>query len=127
MRLMGKSLVAAFFLLAFFFQTFHKSFIVADYYANTSSYEVNCENKARPELQCHGKCQVVKQLAAEEKKDQQNPERRSENRSELICQASVFDEIKQPCFDITFLAKFRSLASGKLADQSFDFFQPPRA
>lgn len=31
-----------------------------DYYVNQDFYELHCENKSKPELECHGKCQVTK-------------------------------------------------------------------
>ena len=31
-----------------------------DYYVNQDFYEMHCENKSKPELECHGKCQVTK-------------------------------------------------------------------
>ena len=58
-------------------QTFNKSFVVYDYYANTASYSKNCINKAKPQLHCNGKCQMMKKLQEQEKKDQQNQEQKS--------------------------------------------------
>lgn len=70
---MLKQLSAAFLLLAFMVQVLSSPFIVFDYYVNTDAYAVNCENKARPELQCNGKCQMAKELKKQEEKDQQIP------------------------------------------------------
>lgn len=70
---MVKQLSAAFLLLAFMVQVLSSPFIVFDYYVNTDAYAVNCENKARPELQCNGKCQMAKELKKQEEKDQQHP------------------------------------------------------
>jgi len=35
-------------------------------------------------MHCNGKCQMMKKLEQQEKKDQQNSERKAENKSELI-------------------------------------------
>ena len=35
---------------------------IIDYHANRDFYESVCENKNRPEMECHGKCQVSKEL-----------------------------------------------------------------
>lgn len=75
---------------AFLAQTFSKSFVIADYYTNTSKYARNCENKARPKMHCNGKCQMMKKLQQEEKKDQQNPERKSENKNEITLFSKSF-------------------------------------
>lgn len=47
-------------------QTFSNAIIVADYYINTTSFAVNCENKNKPQLHCNGQCQMVKQLEKED-------------------------------------------------------------
>ncbi len=82
-----KQLIATVFLLAFALQTFNKSFVVYDYYANTTSYAKNCINKAKPQLHCNGKCQMMKKLQEQEKKDQQNQERKG-NYKQLITLSS---------------------------------------
>lgn len=71
-------------LLAFAVQTFNKAFIVVEYFTNTKAFEKLCENKARPQLQCKGKCQMVKKLKEQEKKDEQVPERKAENKDEVV-------------------------------------------
>jgi len=77
-----RKLIAVVFISAFFTQTFGKVFIVADYFTNKSKYAKNCVNKARPKLHCDGKCQLMKKLQEEDKKDQQQPERRVEYKNE---------------------------------------------
>lgn len=65
-------------LLAFFLQSFSRTWVVADYWLNTGYYAAHCENKARPEMHCNGKCQMMKNIKAEERKDAENQERLSE-------------------------------------------------
>lgn len=88
-----KQFVAAFMLLTFMGQTFSNALIVADYYINTESFAVNCENKDKPQLHCNGQCQMTKQLEKENKKDQTNPDRKSENKVEVISSKSFYAEI----------------------------------
>jgi len=57
---MFKQLTAILLLLAFSAQTFSSPFILLDYYVNTAAYARKCVNKAKPKLQCNGKCQVMK-------------------------------------------------------------------
>jgi hypothetical protein len=78
-----KSTAAALILLAVLAQTFSKSFIVAGYYANTQVYAKNCENKAKPQMHCNGKCQMMKKIKAEEKKNQDGSERKTDNKIDL--------------------------------------------
>lgn len=81
---MLRQLIAFVFIMAFALQTFSRAIIVFDYAVNTKSYARNCENKARPSMHCNGKCQMMKQLKQEERKDQQNPDRKAENKNEVI-------------------------------------------
>jgi hypothetical protein len=85
-----RHVTAFIFLAAFLAQTFSKSFVMADYYANTSKYAKNCENRAKPKMQCNGKCQMMKKLQQEEKKDQENPERKAENKNEILLSSKSF-------------------------------------
>src|SRR5262245_61157718 len=66
-------------------QTFSRFFIVMDYQLNKEYIAKNlCVNKEKPKMQCNGKCHMMKKLAQEEKKDQENPERKSENKFEAV-------------------------------------------
>ena len=44
-----------------FMASFQNSLILVDYQINRDFYEVHCENKAKPEMDCHGKCQMKKE------------------------------------------------------------------
>jgi hypothetical protein len=65
-------------LLAFIAQSFSRTWVVADYWLKTGYYAARCVNKSRPELHCNGKCQMMKNLRAEEKKDAESQERLSQ-------------------------------------------------
>jgi hypothetical protein len=69
-------------------QTFNRLLIVADYYINTNSFAIHCENKDKPMLHCNGKCQMMKQLSKAEKNEQKNPEQKLNNKDEV----SVFNQ-----------------------------------
>ena len=67
-------------------QSFNKLFIVVDYQLNKDFIAKNlCENRNKPMMHCNGKCHMMKQLKQDEKKDQENPERKTENKFEIIC------------------------------------------
>lgn len=59
--------------LPFVLQTMCPAFIVADYYANKKVYMERCENKARLQMHCRGKCQMRKKLEKEKQSEEQNP------------------------------------------------------
>jgi hypothetical protein len=84
--------VSAFFILiAFLGQTFSKNLIEADYYFfSTFSYAKNCENKAKPQMHCNGKCQMMKKIKQEEKKNAQAPEQNKQSKNEIPLSSRSF-------------------------------------
>ncbi len=44
-----------------FAASFQNSLFMIDYQINQNFYEIHCMNKAKPELDCHGKCQMKKE------------------------------------------------------------------
>ena len=87
---MIKRIFAITLLLAFAMQMFSKAFIVFDYFANTKSFAKNCINKAKPKMRCNGKCQMMKKLQQEEKKESQAPERKGGSKMEELSTRSFF-------------------------------------
>jgi hypothetical protein len=123
-----RHITAIIFFAALLAQTFSKSFVMADYYTNTSKYAKNCENKAKPKMHCNGKCQMMKKLQQEEKKDQENPERKSENKNEIILSTkSFFATIPTQYLIDSKSKKLLPSSDGKSIDRSFDIFHPPQA
>ena len=111
-------------LLAFTAQTFNRTVIILDYYTNKTAFIKNCENKARPLQQCNGKCQMMKKLKEEEKKDQQNPERKLVNKNEVASSESYFANVQIKSINNT--KSFQLLLStGYPAYRSYDIFHPP--
>jgi hypothetical protein len=111
-------------LAAFGAQTFEKAVIVLDYYANTASFAKNCENKAIPKMHCNGKCQMMKKLKEEEKKERQNPERKSENKNQTISSRSFFATLSlhTPAF---LPAGTSQYAPTHPIDRAYAIFHPP--
>lgn len=79
-----KKITAVVFLAALMVQVFSSAWIMADYHVNQIKYARYCINKARPQLRCNGKCQVMKKLQEEENKAGQNPGRKCGNKNELV-------------------------------------------
>lgn len=72
-------------LLAFIGQTFHKAIILISFYSRQEIIALTlCENKAKPQMKCNGTCQLSKKMKQEKQKDESNPERKLENKFELV-------------------------------------------
>ncbi|CAN5756158.1 hypothetical protein BH11BAC4_BH11BAC4_22320 [soil metagenome] len=124
---MLKIITATIFLLAFASQTFYKAFIIFDYAANTRAYAKNCVNKARPKMHCNGKCQVMKKLQEEERKDAQNAERKSENKNENILSSKSFFATTTASTTQQIIITYPSLQAGKVKKMPRAVFHPPTA
>ena len=121
---MFKLITASAILLAFVIQTFSGQFIELNYYLNTAAFAKNCENKAKPKMHCNGKCQMMKKLQQEEKKDQQNPERKSENKSEVLSSKSFFCSLEH--FSILIQNSYSTTDAATIVDRAFSIFHPPQ-
>jgi len=117
-----KSFGAILLLIAFFAQSFNQSFVVFGFYANRSYYASICENKTRPVLHCNGKCQLAKKLKQEERKDQQNPQRKLENKNEIIFYSNLPGS---PSFLPMAKEHYFSYSEKHTIDFSFPVFHPP--
>lgn len=73
-------------------QSLNRVVIVGGYYA--SAYTKNCENRAKPQLKCGGRCQMMKKLRAEDKKDQQAPA--STRFEQVLSSKSFFASVVPP-------------------------------
>lgn len=56
-------------LLCLTLSSFNTVILMADYWRNTEAYEAKCVNKYRPQLKCHGKCQLMLKMKDQEKKE----------------------------------------------------------
>ncbi len=119
-----KKVLSFLLLLAFAAQSFGQAIIVADFYINQSYIAATkCENRYRPMLHCNGKCQLAIKMKQEEKKNEQNPERKLENKNEVISSRSFF------AYDIIISARTypdHIVSSDKnTMDISYSIFHPP--
>ena len=98
-----------------------------DYYSNTAQYAKECINKSRPKLHCNGRCAMMKKLKADEKKDQENPERKSDNKNTLtFYNNSVFAGINNRRIALLATIKKSYYLEEKCIDRSIDIFHPPQ-
>ena len=122
---MFKSVFSILLFLSFALQTFKGSVVVLEYYTNTNAFSKNCINKAKPALHCNGKCQMLKKIQAQESKDQQVPERRIENKLELISSNAFLIGLHEHFFQLVEspIAEYRALL---IKGANKDFFHPPQ-
>ena len=120
---MWKQLTAAILLLAFMTSCFCRAAIVLDYYTSAAAFAKNCENKARPQMHCNGKCQMMKKLKQEEKKDENNPERKIENKNEVLSSRSFFTT--QLLFKQAIHPAYTPLIIEKAVDRDYSLLRPP--
>lgn len=106
-------------------QTFSKAFIVAEYQLNKDYIAKNlCVNKSRPKMHCNGRCHMMKKFKQEEKQEQDNPERKAENKFELICAAFHTDAIT-PAVIISAI-QYPVLQERICTDYAASLFHPPQ-
>jgi hypothetical protein len=121
---MFTKITATILLLAFVSQTFAGPFIMLDYFMNKAAYTKNCVNKARPKMHCNGKCQAMKKILEEEKKEQQNAERKAAPKTPLLSFKSFFSLVVIPVRSTNKLFFYKSAASP--VDRTFSVFHPPQ-
>jgi hypothetical protein len=120
-----KQVFAAILFIAFAVQSFDKLFILVDYYGNTAAYAKNCENKDKPMMHCNGKCQMAKKLQQEENKDKQNPNRRADNKDEVLLSAKSFFATVPPSWQQPYKINYPFLFDGKEIKMPRSIFHPP--
>ncbi|MEO7049422.1 MAG: hypothetical protein ABI091_29225 [Ferruginibacter sp.] len=122
---MFKKITATILLLAFAAQTFSAPFIRLSYYLNTEAYAKDCVNKAKKAMHCNGKCQVMKHIQEEGKKQTQDAENKVNNKTEVLSSKSFFYTIGFS--DIAFTQKVKNIErKSSLKDISYSFFHPPQ-
>ncbi len=79
-------------------------------------------------MKCHGKCQMMKKMQEEEKKEQQCPAgSKSEFNSSVLFSKSFYTAINHPVrIEISSLNQL-IYTTGKSVDRSLDIFHPPQA
>lgn len=86
-----KHLAVIILLISILGQSFSKYIVILNYQLNRDYIaKYLCEYRNKPTMACGGKCYLNKNLKKEEKKDQDNPERKAENKFELIASHAVF-------------------------------------
>lgn len=121
-----QKIFAVILLLAFAGQTFRQEFYYVDYLVDKAEYAKNCINKARPKMQCNGKCQLMKKILEQEKKEQQKaPEMKLAGKIEIF---PAKDHGTTTISPILIATHFYTLTNdGAPVDQVSPIFHPPCA
>ena len=104
-------------------QSFDRVLIVADYFARSSAYAQRCENKKKPQMRCQGKCQMMKKLEQQEKNNQSSPERKMENKQEVL-DCRTIDQSDFEAFSTSILV-YAQPVIGEITDISLYLLRPP--
>jgi hypothetical protein len=122
---MLRQCTALFMLLAFAASSFSKAVIVVDFYAHRDYIARNlCENRDKPMLRCCGRCQLHKRLAREADQDKDNPERKAENKQEVLFPGDIAQLTTSPVRTCV-LQCYAILPVASAIDRSLDIFHPP--
>lgn len=122
---MLKQLIVILFFMGMLAQTFSRFFIIMDYELNKDYITKNlCVNRNKPMMHCNGKCHMMKKMQQEEKKDQENPERKMENKFESIS-FRIEDLLIVPPYIVTSVT-FPVFRECIHTDFSSSYFHPPQ-
>lgn len=126
MRMEGfyRKIVVVLLLAAFTTITFNQSFITLDYFLQRDYIAKNlCNNKAKPQMHCNGKCQLMKKLQQEQKKDQENPIRKTDTKKQVFysCSSIPGYTLKES----TLAKSYPFLSVKKVIDRAFSLLRPP--
>lgn len=77
-------------------------------------------------MHCNGKCQMMKKMQEEEKKDQQVPERKFENKIDVLSSKSFFNS-SATAYSIVASKAIAIEKNYPITDISYAFFHPPQA
>lgn len=114
-------------LLAFGAMSFNQAVIEINFYLNRESIaKTLCENRDKPMMHCNGRCQLCKRLAKQDNQDKDNPERKAENRNELLfCQ--IARPLPGPPSIYLISSLYPAMTSGEPVDRASAIFHPPGA
>ena len=71
-------------------QTFSRSLAMADYMVNLEAYKKSCINKAKPKLNCNGKCQMLKKMKTQQGETETNAPAPKFNQIEVVLSSKSF-------------------------------------
>ena len=112
-------------LLAFTAQTFDQGIYYLDYAVDRASYERACVNKLLPEMKCHGKCQLMKKLQEQAKKERQDPPELKQSAKTEMASRHAFEISLPPTINAPGQLFHVPVNIGLLTAMSRSVFHPP--
>ncbi|HVI43958.1 MAG TPA: hypothetical protein VM802_03795 [Chitinophaga sp.] len=103
-------------------------FVMLDFYINQDYIARNlCVNRDKPQMHCNGKCHLRSRLNEEDRKNQENPERKTDNRSEIFYAAWLERTLPKPACIAVSKDYPLTYTIGNPIDQPSTVFHPPAA
>jgi hypothetical protein len=125
---MRKQLITVFLMLIWLCQLSGRYMVMLDFYVNQDYIAKNlCVNRNRPEVHCNGKCHLAKKMKEEDRRDQENPDRKTDNRSEIFYASVSFADYFKPIFTNITYPYLHPHSIGMPVDQPSAVFRPPIA
>jgi hypothetical protein len=120
-----QKILAAILIIAFTGQTFNQSWYYLGYIIEKKAYMSRCINKSHPEMHCDGKCQLMKKIQEQERKEQgQAPKMKMASKLEVLSSKSFFlSSLEIPVQNKK--NNFSDLVIGTPVDKSSSIFHPP--
>ena len=106
-----------------FLATFQSGLLIIDYNVNKDYYEALCVNKDKPEMDCHGKCEMKKES---EKQSSQNEIIKISFEFNVLPQQSLNLPDKRISFSELKKKIFTSYQTPVLSGHTHTLFQPPQ-
>lgn len=125
---MQKRIITLLFLGVWLCQLSGRYVVMLDFLINQAYISKNlCENRDKPQMHCNGKCHLAKKLKEEERKEQENPERKIENKAELFCEPITANTLPQTIVALPDILYPSPQSIGCPVDQPSSVFHPPIA
>lgn len=117
-------LVSLLLMSSFLLQSLSKVIILVDYELNKEYItEIFCHNKNKPQLECNGKCHLMKQMKEDDKKEKA-PLNNVKEKFEVQLFCSIQEMLSLNSFVISQF-NFHSFQLQKTISPSFSIFHPP--
>ncbi len=102
-----------------------RGIILLSYFTNTEAYQERCQNKARPQLHCEGKCQVAKKIKEASSREQKDPHQNFKFQEFSFIDTNNFARIHFVPRAEKDIYDFLLLSIGAPRERSRSLFRPP--
>jgi len=78
-------------------------------------------------MHCNGKCQMMKKIWQQEKKDQEDNERKENLKNEVLFSGSFFATLSAQDIESVTIIKIPAVSICDTRDRCYDIFHPPQS